>query len=243
MAKRKSVGIPGLGARLRKYRESKGMTAEMMGDSVHERFPDTTISRQVIFNIESGRKTDISVTELVHLARTLDIPPTALLSDYDEPFEHPEEGPFKDMDAIDILNFFSAHRQYPGYIENMSNPVCREELLTLYKGLELDALMTDFTYDLERWEKDQSKALHPATMSRKYGDNKEAAREIILNSGKAIASKMKESVKRAEAIVKELNVQNIGLPDGVEAVLNEEKAIANAIAAQSDYRLEEAGLE
>lgn len=68
----------GFGARLAYYRKLSGMSAERLSQRV-------PISRAVIANIESGRKRDVTVDEMIALAWALDIPPVALALPVEQP--------------------------------------------------------------------------------------------------------------------------------------------------------------
>lgn len=71
-----------LGKRLTKYRKLAGLSAQQLSDRVNGE-----ISRSVIANIESGRKTDVTVDQLLALSWALDIPPVALALPLDQPYE------------------------------------------------------------------------------------------------------------------------------------------------------------
>ena len=77
----------GLGKRLAYYRKLSGMSAEQLSQKV-------PMSRAVIANIESGRKKDVTVDEMLALAWALDIPPVALALPIEQPnvFLNPAEG-------------------------------------------------------------------------------------------------------------------------------------------------------
>ncbi|WP_285063697.1 helix-turn-helix transcriptional regulator [Frigoribacterium sp. ME-P-080] len=70
----------GFGARLAKYRKMAGFSARELSDRINGE-----ISRGVIANIESGRKTDVTVDQMLTLAWALDIPPVALALPLEEP--------------------------------------------------------------------------------------------------------------------------------------------------------------
>lgn len=68
----------GFGARLSYYRKLAGLSAERLSQRV-------PMSRAVIANIESGRKKDVTIDEMLALAWALDIPPVALALPLDQP--------------------------------------------------------------------------------------------------------------------------------------------------------------
>lgn len=67
-----------LGSRLAYYRKLAGLSAERLSHRV-------PMSRAVIANIESGRKRDVTVDEMLALAWALDIPPVALALPVEQP--------------------------------------------------------------------------------------------------------------------------------------------------------------
>lgn len=73
----------GIGGRLRELREDKKLSAQVLATQTqHE-----GITRSVIANIESGRKPDPSVSQVLALADALDVAPIALLAPLATPFE------------------------------------------------------------------------------------------------------------------------------------------------------------
>ena len=70
----------GFGTRLAKYRKMAGLSARELSDKLHGE-----VSRGVIANIESGRKTDVTIDQLFAFAWALDIPPVALALPLEEP--------------------------------------------------------------------------------------------------------------------------------------------------------------
>ncbi|WP_153303397.1 helix-turn-helix domain-containing protein [Plantibacter flavus] len=80
-APKKSVSL--VGRRLAAVRRWRGMTAEQLAEAI----PSSDITRGVIANVESGRKRDLTATELALVASGLDVSPIALLVDMSSPFE------------------------------------------------------------------------------------------------------------------------------------------------------------
>lgn len=70
-----------LGERVARYRKLNGWSAEALA----ERTGDPSITRDVIANIEYGRRKDIGVTQLWAIASALDVPLVALLAPIDQP--------------------------------------------------------------------------------------------------------------------------------------------------------------
>lgn len=71
-----------VGKRLAQLRKSKNITAAQLADLV----PSSSITKTVITNVESGRKRDLTVTELIQLAAALNVPIVSLLVDTQSPW-------------------------------------------------------------------------------------------------------------------------------------------------------------
>jgi transcriptional regulator with XRE-family HTH domain len=71
------------GKRLARYRRLAGLSAQQLSDIL-----DGEISRGVIANMESGRKRDVTIDQLVALSWALDVPPVALALPLDEPHRY-----------------------------------------------------------------------------------------------------------------------------------------------------------
>lgn len=69
-----------IGARVARYRKMAGLSARELSNKI-----GGEISRGVIANIESGRKTDVTIDQLIALAWALDVPPVALALPLEEP--------------------------------------------------------------------------------------------------------------------------------------------------------------
>lgn len=69
-----------IGSRISRYRKMAGLSARELSDKV-----GGEMSRGVIANIESGRKTDITIDQLLALSWALDVPPVALALPLEEP--------------------------------------------------------------------------------------------------------------------------------------------------------------
>lgn len=70
----------GLGKRLAKYRRLAGLSARELAERA-----GMGLSRGVIANIESGRKSDITVDQLIALSTVLGVPPVVLALPVDQP--------------------------------------------------------------------------------------------------------------------------------------------------------------
>lgn len=103
----------GLGDRLARYRKMAGLSAQELSDRL-----GGELSRSVIANIESGRKTDVTVDQLLALAWVLDVPPVALALPLHEPFRHVQvvkgEAGSESTTAENLIGWFL---ERPGYVE------------------------------------------------------------------------------------------------------------------------------
>lgn len=71
-----------VGKRVRELRQRRGMSAQSLADRCAEAgFPE--LKRQVITNLENGRRESVSLTELLGLAYALDAPPVLLFIPFD----------------------------------------------------------------------------------------------------------------------------------------------------------------
>ena len=72
----------GIGQRIARYRRLNRWSARQLADAT-----DGALTRDTVANIENGRRTDVSVRQFLAIALALRIPPTALLIDFEHPFE------------------------------------------------------------------------------------------------------------------------------------------------------------
>ena len=82
-------------------------TTSSPGHAQCESVTSGAVSRAVIANIESGRKADVSVVQLLALAAALGVPPVALLLPLEEPEALVTVRPNDDRRAIDTLDWIS----------------------------------------------------------------------------------------------------------------------------------------
>lgn len=73
---------PAIGKRVTRYRKMNGWTMEELADRTSADI--AKIGKGVIANIETGRKVDVSVGQLISLASALSIPPVALMIDLED---------------------------------------------------------------------------------------------------------------------------------------------------------------
>ncbi|HEY5222315.1 MAG TPA: hypothetical protein VIJ18_04595 [Microbacteriaceae bacterium] len=98
-----------VGSRIKLARRARGFrTTRELADSI----PGGNVTAAILENIESGRKADISVTQLLNIARALSVPPSILLA----PIGHPNSpldlpnlsDDFDGMTAAEFDCWFSA---------------------------------------------------------------------------------------------------------------------------------------
>lgn len=93
-----TLDFPGIGRRIANYRKQNGMTAaELAGRS--------GMTREVLANIETGRRNDIGVGQLSSIAWTLRVPLSALLLPIDRPDDVLDS---EFTRVIDVLALFQA---------------------------------------------------------------------------------------------------------------------------------------
>ncbi|MGW8374239.1 helix-turn-helix domain-containing protein [Streptomyces sp. ODS28] len=83
-----------------RYRRNQGLSAQALSDRCTER--GMPIPRAVISNLENGRRTNVSVAELLVLAAALDVPPAALAFPvgYTETTEALPDAPVPPFEAV-----------------------------------------------------------------------------------------------------------------------------------------------
>lgn len=143
--------FPGLGERLKKYRLAAGLSADKLVEKVHNRFPDTGVSRQIVFNIEKGRR-EIRLDELCEISMALDIEPTALICDFSKPFDTITYGPFKDCLPEDVTSFFYTFTSESDLeLLDTDNPTCSDNCILIY-GTTLTYMLSGFEAPYKRSE-------------------------------------------------------------------------------------------
>ncbi|MCS5511338.1 helix-turn-helix domain-containing protein [Curtobacterium flaccumfaciens pv. betae] len=160
----------GLGDRLARYRKMAGLSAQELSDRV-----GGELSRAVIANIESGRKSDITVDQLLALAWVLDIPPVALALPVHQPFQHVQvvrgETELESTTAATLIDWFL---ERPG-LNDRPRPAGpgRTLVLAILRALARYQNQWRRTY-LDSRHSDEQKASNPA----RYEENeRELARD------------------------------------------------------------------
>lgn len=94
----------GIAREVRRHRLARGMSAQQLSDACSKL--GAPMPRTVISNIENGRRTNISVAEVMVLAQALDVPPIALIfpAGYVDEVEYL---PDRKIDPIRAVNAFS----------------------------------------------------------------------------------------------------------------------------------------
>ena len=72
----------GIGQRIKELRRRRGYRSTT---ELADRIPGGAVTTAVLENIESGRKADLSVSQLLNIARALRVPPVYLLADVTTP--------------------------------------------------------------------------------------------------------------------------------------------------------------
>lgn len=74
--------VEGIGRRIAAYRKINHWSARQLAENT-----DGAVTRDTIANIENGRRTEITVRQFLGIALALRVPPAALLTDLQHPFE------------------------------------------------------------------------------------------------------------------------------------------------------------
>jgi transcriptional regulator with XRE-family HTH domain len=93
---------------VRRHRQGQGLSAQQLADRCAEL--GMPIQRSVLANLESGRRTTVTVAEILVLAAALDIPPALLLF----PVGHAESVevlPGKQQESLEAVEWFSGARR------------------------------------------------------------------------------------------------------------------------------------
>lgn len=202
-----NAGIPGLGYRLKLFRTSFGYSAQGLAEAIRAKHEDTSVTRQVIFNVENGRKTDLSITELVHIADGLDLPYLALLCDLTEPYKSIVGGPFSGKTPYEVIQAFDP--------SNEDIPI-NDKWGSLCQFLD--------------WAADISNSLEMFNgAKRQFVDDKSHAKEAIKMSALIV---MKEYLSYMQSDRELLRLSGTYVPKKIDDDINEAKGIWTAFKAQ-----------
>lgn len=161
----------GIGRRIRAFRKRDGLTAQDLAE-------DSGMSRSVIANIETGRREDITVGELMALSKALRVPPVAILFDVTRPFApaptssvgEPEIMPMRTIDLVDWFAGIDGPAEW-----SYDRAAMEEELAT--KGpavMPITGLVLEATYSESGWD-----AIRLLTVGRQLRTARETHAELI----------------------------------------------------------------
>ncbi|MCH4210059.1 helix-turn-helix domain-containing protein [Bifidobacterium sp.] len=104
-----------LSARVAKYRRDAGFaSAEKLADKIMEDGAPDTFKRSTVRSIENGRKPDVTVTELLLLAKALNISPIMLIVDFDDLPASPEYPGLGIRNNYEFAQWMMMRAYYPG---------------------------------------------------------------------------------------------------------------------------------
>lgn len=102
-----------IGKRVAMLRRKQGFSTPQ---ALAEATGNPAITKNVIVNIEQGRKSDLTLTEAMHIAKALHVPLPMLVVDVDHPFDNSDVKGFEEYTNADILDLFSFARTRYGMI-------------------------------------------------------------------------------------------------------------------------------
>ncbi|WP_051596838.1 helix-turn-helix domain-containing protein [Curtobacterium sp. UNCCL17] len=109
-----------IGARVARYRKMAGLSARELSDKL-----GGEMSRGVIANIENGRKTDVTVDQLLALSWALDVPPVVLALPVEEPNRMlaviAGDDLLESVRSSDLVDWFMA-KQYVSPLRDATGP-------------------------------------------------------------------------------------------------------------------------
>jgi transcriptional regulator with XRE-family HTH domain len=109
---------PGIGRRIKSYRKYFGLGSSR---DLANAIPNEKITESVIQNIESGRKSDLTVSQLLEIAHAIGVSPLALLVPIGRPLAPLDlpnlSAPLVDMVADDFVRWVTMTR--PDYTEEL----------------------------------------------------------------------------------------------------------------------------
>jgi transcriptional regulator with XRE-family HTH domain len=181
----------GIGARIKLARRERGFrSTRELADAI----PGGNITQAVLENIESGRKADISVTQLLNIARGLNVPVSMLLTPIGTPESNLDlpnlSDDFADMTAAEFDCWLSA-TPLSSYQPRLASE--RSDIATLNTLRELGTLRREI--DRVRLVRDVRKSSGDADLasatdieSRLESVEREAARLAALLTSSGIAA-------------------------------------------------------
>lgn len=206
------VGIPGLGKRLKVFRTSFGYSAQGLAEAIRAKHEDTSITRQVIFNIENGRKTDLSITELVHIADGLCLPYLSLVCDLTEPYKSIVGGPFAGKTPYEVIRAFDPRSE--------DRPV-NDKWQSLCQFLD--------------WAADMSHSLKMFNSAKKSFLREDADAGVAIKMADLIV--MEEYLEHMKSDRERLRQSDTFVPDEIDDDITEAKGVFRALKAQYEAEL------
>lgn len=97
-----------IGEQIQYMRKRAGLSAEELAEMCSEMAPDFKMTRNIITGIETGKRTTVTVAELVALACALKLPPVALVYPVQTPLHEVEGWPGQAANAYEFINWFNA---------------------------------------------------------------------------------------------------------------------------------------
>lgn len=160
-----------IGRRISAFRKREGLSAQDLAD-------DSGMSRSVIANIETGRREDITVTELMALSRVLRVPPVAILFDVTRPLApvppssdgQPDIMPMRTIDLVDWFAGTDGPEQW-----SYDRTSMEEELAANGPAvMPMTGLVLEATYSDSGWD-----AIRLLTVGRQLRTARETHAELI----------------------------------------------------------------
>lgn len=100
------IGVSSFGDRLQRYRKRSKVSAAKLADILNDVYGEGTISRDIINNIENGRRVDLSFERIIQLSYGLEISPIVLIVDLEQPFLGDTNPVFYGMQNYEIADLF-----------------------------------------------------------------------------------------------------------------------------------------
>jgi transcriptional regulator with XRE-family HTH domain len=118
-----------IGRRIAAFRKERGISST---DQLAEIIGGDLVSGAVLRNIESGRKSDLTVSQLLNISRALAVSPLFLLAPLARPFDKVDlpnvSAAVAEMTVSDFDAWISAHPYQAGYMTNRIETMERQEL-------------------------------------------------------------------------------------------------------------------
>ena len=165
-----------LGTRMKRYRTELGFSIPKLARTLKEEYGDLAISENVLTNIELGRKTDISMEQIIEISHGLHITPLALICDLEQPFLISENPVFGARSKHSICKLFLSDMTY-AESRNENKPMKRiRQILSENHNYwsEVDSYLDNYSYTEKlvknKGKVDDDSALN-ATMTLYYAES------------------------------------------------------------------------